>query len=177
MRIRYAIACAAAMTVGMPLSAAAAGPADATAVRSAHKVETCKGNQLRVSVRNGDAAAGTTYLRIRFRNTGKRCAVRAWPQVGYAGKRGRPVGYLASHPHKHYRTRILRHGQARKVTLGTPAWQNFRHGACWPQRAARLAVYLPSRITPDARHLKKVPAGPGKVCSTRHGRPYLSLPR
>lgn len=175
MRIRNAIACAAALTVGMPLAATAAGPGGTThqAAHPSPKVKTCKGKQLNVTVRNSDAAAGTAYLKIRIRNKGKRCAVRAWPQIGYASKRGRPVGFLASHPREHYRARVLRHGQVRRVVLATSHWQNYGRRVCWPRQAARLAVYIPSRITPAARHLKKVPGGARKVCTSRRGRPRV----
>lgn len=178
MRIHRTIACAAAIAVGMPLTATFTAPAGATdqAVRQAThaaKVKNCKGKQLRVRFGRTGAAAGTFYRTIRFRNTKKRCAVRTWPEVGYASKRGRPVGFLATHPHKR-RTLVLRHGEVGRVALGTPEWRNFPRRACGARRATKLAVYIPGRIRPGARHVRRIPNGSMKVCTTKRGRPSLS---
>lgn len=179
MHIHRTIAAAAAIAVAMPLTATFTPPVAATdqpvdEAMQAAKVKNCKGRQLRIRFGRSGAAAGTLYRTIRFRNTGKRCAVRTWPEVGYARKRGRPVGFLATHPRQLRRPVVLRHGEVGRVALGTPDWRNFPRRACGARRATKLAVYIPGRIRPRARHLRKLPHGAMRVCTSRQGRPSLS---
>lgn len=178
-RIHKITTFAAALAIGAPLTVAFTASAGATGepgqpMPHAVKAKNCKGKQLRVSFGKAGAAAGTFHRTIKFRNNGKRCALRAWPQVGYATKHGRPVGFLARPAHKLRWPLVLRHGNVGRVDLGTPEWANYPRGRCAPRRAAKLAIYVPGRINAGARHLKRVPNGPMKVCTTRLGRPSLS---
>ncbi|MGH3360163.1 MAG: DUF4232 domain-containing protein [Nocardioidaceae bacterium] len=178
MRIQTVVACAAAVAIGGSLTivstvaAGNVGQPGSDAGPSA-RPKTCEGRQLHTSLGRIDAAAGSYYQNVRFRNAGKRCVVRGWPKIRYSGKGAEPIGFFGSHPRKPPHRLVLRHGETGKVTLQTPNPGNYPPKACRPARATHLATYVPARVRPATHHRNKLDR-PMKVCSTKNGRPSVS---
>lgn len=173
MRIKMLAAPIAALALGTTLVSGAVTSADAQrSDDGARKIKECKGRQLAVRLGKTGVAAGSTYQAIRIRNRGRRCAIKSWPEVGYAGRHGGPVGFLAKHNRKWPHRVVLRHGETGRLLLQTPNPGNFPRGKCRPARARRIVTYAPGNIRSNTRHVNKVKHAT-KVCTTRRGRPHL----
>lgn len=174
MRIQKVAASVAALAVGGALAVATGTAAGAGPDRPA-KPPTCRGGQLHTSLGPVDAAAGSYYQNVRFRNTKRRCVVRGWPNVRYARKGG-PIGHFAAHRRKPPHRLVLRHGEVGRVTLQTPNWRNFPRKRCHAKRATHVVTHVPKRVKPATRHRNKLKR-PMKVCSSMQGRPRIARMR
>lgn len=171
MRMQKWAASAVAVTVAGSLLTFSAPNSGAT---PGSAVQRCTGGQLHTSLGPADAAAGSEYRNVRFRNTGERCAVSAWPRITYARTNGKRVGRFAEPPAHPPRTIVLRHGEIGRVLLRTPNPGNFPRRLCKPRAATKLKTYVPGgKLRPANKHLNKLPRRT-RVCTTAKGRPSIS---
>jgi len=131
---------------------------------------SCATSDLKVSLGQSGAAAGTFYQRVDFRNTGTEpCTLTGYPGVSFADDAGHQVGVDASrNPANASATVTLSPGSTAYANLGVPDWGNFPASNCSAAKATMLRVYPPNQrdsvLVPDAQ----------KVCTTAEGRPTIT---
>lgn len=149
---------------GPPLSVAPVVPPSS----GSPGVGPCATSNLTVTVQPGNAAAGTFYQLVIFRNHGTQtCALSGYPGVSFADASGQQLGQpaqrtdIAGQPVK---TVVLAAGQSGSATVGLPDTGNFPTADCNAVTAASIRVYPPNQLdaalVPDAQ----------KVCTTAQGR-------
>jgi Domain of unknown function (DUF4232) len=117
----------------------------------------------------GDAAAGSTYVTLKFTNhSGHACTLTGYPGVSALDLRGRVLGSPASRDPSTKRTVHLANGATASATLRIAFAGNFPPSACRRRAAAGLRVY-----PPDQTAAKTVPI-PFEACS-RRGPVFLSV--
>jgi Domain of unknown function (DUF4232) len=128
----------------------------------------CATSSLTVTVQPGNAAAGTFYQQVVFRNSGAgSCTLGGYPGVSFVDQSGKLLGQpaqrtdIAGEPVK---TIVLAPGQSGSATVGLPDTGNFPPSDCNATTAVSMRVYPPNRldsvVVPDAQ----------KVCTTSQGR-------
>jgi hypothetical protein len=130
----------------------------------------CATSELKVSLGQSGAAAGTFYQRVEFRNAGAQaCTLTGYPGVSFADDAGHQVGVAASrNPANPSTTLTLAPGGTAYANLGIPDSGNFPAGSCSAATATTLRVYPPNQrdsvLVPDAQ----------KICTTANGRPTIT---
>lgn len=156
-----------------------ASPPPATSTTTASPSDTASGNgatascatsDLKVSLGQSGAAAGTFYQRVEFRNAGTEdCTLTGYPGVSFADDSGHQVGASASrNPANASATVTLAPGSTAYANLGIPNYGNFPAANCAAANATMLRVYPPNQrdsvMVPDAQ----------KICTTTDGRPTIT---
>jgi hypothetical protein len=118
----------------------------------------------------GNAAAGTTYLKLEFTNqSGHTCILRGYPGVSAVDLHGRPLGSPAArNPSRAPATIRLADGATAGALLGIAFAGNYPPGACRRDRAAGVRVYPPNTTA------AKIAPIPFDACS-RPGPVYLHV--
>ncbi|WP_424190352.1 DUF4232 domain-containing protein [Actinokineospora sp. G85] len=120
-------------------------PADAEAADGTASSSDCKAADLRLSIQDGDAAAGTVYRKLVFTNTSNRaCTIQGFPGVSYvAGDDGHQVGPAAFRVGEKGAPITLNPGGTAATDIGFTNVRNFDPGACQPTETRGLRVYPP----------------------------------
>lgn len=123
-----------------PTQAAAAAPG------STQAPQPCSRAHLDIRAGAVDGAAGTTYRRINFVNTGAhRCTLRGWPRVAFRAADGQRIGKAASRePSPVHRVTIPAGAKAR-VSVGVPNPANFPPADCRSAHAQQVRMRPPHR--------------------------------
>jgi hypothetical protein len=101
----------------------------------------------------GDAAAGTTYFKLKLTNqSGRTCTLRGYPGVSAVNLAGRRLGSAGTRNPSSTPTVSLASGATANVTLGIVVAGNYPPATCRPVPAAGIRVYPPgstaSKIVP-----------------------------
>ncbi|WP_245614433.1 DUF4232 domain-containing protein [Actinokineospora inagensis] len=107
--------------------------------------DDCKVGELKLSVKDGDAAAGTVYRKLVFTNSGSRtCVIQGFPGVSYvAGDDGHQVGPAAYRVGTKGAAVKLAPGAAASADVGFVNVQNFDPAECQPTEVRGIRVYPP----------------------------------
>jgi hypothetical protein len=147
--------------LGASTSAAAPAHPSASGCRTSHLVVWVEPT--------GDAAAGSTYVTLKFTNqSGHACTLTGYPGVSALDLRGRALGSPASRDPSTKRTVRLANGATASATLRIAFAGNFSPSTCGRRAAAALRVY-----PPDQTAAKTVPI-PFEACS-RAGPVFLNV--
>ena len=105
----------------------------------------CDSGDIDVALGKGDAAAGSSYAPLRFRNTGgTACELAGYPGVSYvAGSDEHQVGPAADRVDAASPTVTLEPGEAAHATVEFVRVRNYPAAACEPTGVTGLRVYLP----------------------------------
>ncbi len=152
----------------METSPTTAGPGAGITPTSVEQLSRCATSNLTVTVQPGNAAAGTFYQQVVFRNNGSQsCTLSGYPGVSFVDQPGGQLGQpadrtdIAGEPVK---TVVLAPGQSGSATVGLPDTGNFPPTDCNAATAASMRVYPPNQLdsilVPDAQ----------RVCTTAQGR-------
>lgn len=105
----------------------------------------CTAGDLKLSLGNGDAGAGTMWRPLRFTNkSSSSCVIQGYPGVSYvAGNDGHQVG-AAAYREGHKGARItLRPGKTANAPVGFAQVHNWDSSECKPTPVKGLRVYPP----------------------------------
>jgi Protein of unknown function (DUF4232) len=150
------------------LAAASTTASGTDSASPGHQLAACHGQQLKVRLGGLDAAAGSTYQRIRFTNvSGRRCALHGFPAVTFRGKHGYRIGWPAKRVSRPAHTFVLRSGRTAKTSLQIPNWRNFPVSDCHAKGSPRL------RVVPPGTHREVGFRYPAKTCTTKQGRSLI----
>ncbi|MCG8917645.1 DUF4232 domain-containing protein [Actinokineospora sp. PR83] len=145
-------------TLGAPPTTAAPAPAPSPAAaqptRAASEAEAadgaagasdCKAADLKLSIRDGEGAAGTVYRTLVFTNAGSRtCTMQGFPGVSYVtGDDGHQVGPAAYRDGTKGAPVTMAPGVSSSTVIGFVNVQNFDPAACQPTETRGLRVYPP----------------------------------
>ncbi|MET0235850.1 MAG: DUF4232 domain-containing protein [Kibdelosporangium sp.] len=105
----------------------------------------CKAASLRLSIGNGDTAAGTTFRQLVFTNTGTvPCVIQGFPGVSYvAGDDGHQVGPAAVREGAKGEAIDLAPGASAAAPVGFTQVRNYDEAVCKPTAVRGLRVYPP----------------------------------
>ncbi|QUQ64095.1 DUF4232 domain-containing protein [Kutzneria sp. CA-103260] len=145
-------ACGTGGTSAAPATTAATTPTTviATATMSGNPPATgattaCATASLRVTLGQGEGAAGHYYVPIVFTNTGRACTITGYPGVSYyAGADQHQVGDPAAREPDTVRTLVLGTGESAYAALNQVNVDNFDPAVCQPVAATGLRVYPPN---------------------------------
>lgn len=128
-----------------PSTAQAEQPAPTTPGKSSVNSTECKVADLKLSLRDGDSAAGTTYRYLVFTNKGSRtCTIQGFPGVSYvAGDDGHQVGPAAYRVGKKGPAITLKPGDSAAADVGFVQVRNYDPAVCKPTEVRGLRVYPP----------------------------------
>jgi hypothetical protein len=133
-----------------PSAGAAQPPAPAATPAAPEPAEPaapgdCKAGELRLSLGQGDAAAGTVYRPLRFTNTGPRtCTIQGFPGVSYvAGEDGHQVGPAAFRVGTKGAPVSLAPGATATAPIAFTQVRNYDPAVCRPTAVRGLRVYPP----------------------------------
>ncbi|MEU3274071.1 DUF4232 domain-containing protein [Saccharomonospora sp. NPDC006951] len=117
----------------------------ASARNRAQEPALCTSSELRLSLGQGDAAAGTHYRPLQFTNAGSvPCVIQGFPGVSYVtGDEGRQVGPAAEREGAKGAAITLNPGEAASADVGFVQVQNYDASACNPTEVRGLRVYPP----------------------------------
>jgi Protein of unknown function (DUF4232) len=112
--------------------------------------QPCTAHSLKVTIRESGVAAGSTFYRLRYRNTtGAACTLYGWPGVSLAHAGGAQIGQAASRDRSAVPSSVLLlPGHSAHSGLQVASAQNYPPAACHPVTARRLKVYPPGSLTP-----------------------------
>lgn len=129
-------------TTSAPASQA---PAVQSAPPASPDATDCRATELALSVRDGNAAAGTVYRDLVFTNKGARtCIMQGFPGVSYVtGENGQQVGPAAFRVGRKGAPVTLPPGGTAAAPLGFVNVRNFDPAACRPTEIRGLRVYPP----------------------------------
>lgn len=105
----------------------------------------CKAANLKLSVRDGDAAAGTVYRNLVFTNVSSApCTIQGFPGVSYVtGDNGQQVGEPAVRVGTKGAAIKLAPGQSAVALVGFTQVANYDPAVCKPTEVRGLRVYPP----------------------------------
>ncbi|MCE7004917.1 DUF4232 domain-containing protein [Kibdelosporangium philippinense] len=105
----------------------------------------CRSSILKLSIRDGDAAAGTVYRNLVFTNVSSApCTIQGFPGVSYVtGDNGQQVGEPAVRVGSKGTAIKLGSGQSAVAPVGFAQVGNFDPAACKPTEVRGLRVYPP----------------------------------
>ena len=128
-----------------PSTAQAEQPPTSTGQGGVTNSAECKVADLKLSLRDGDAAAGTVYRSLVFTNKGSRtCTIQGFPGVSYvAGDDGHQVGPAAYRVGKKGPVITLKPGNSASADVGFVQVRNFDPAVCKPTEVRGLRVYPP----------------------------------
>ncbi|HEU5473243.1 MAG TPA: DUF4232 domain-containing protein [Actinophytocola sp.] len=107
--------------------------------------DECRSTELKLSLGQGDAAAGTAYRPLRFTNAGARtCTIQGFPGVSYVtGDDGHQVGPAAFRVGSKGAAVALAPGVTANAPVGFIQVRNFDPAVCRPTPVRGLRVYPP----------------------------------
>lgn len=129
-----------------PTSTAQAGqPPTSTGQGGVTTNVECKVEDLKLSLRDGGATAGTFYRYLVFTNKGSRtCTIQGFPGVSYvAGDDGHQVGPAAYRVGKKGPAITLKPGDSAHADVGFVQVRNYDPAVCKPTPVRGLRVYPP----------------------------------
>ena len=128
-----------------PTTAQAEQPATSTGKGGVTTSAECKVADLKLSLRDGDATAGTFYRSLVFTNKGNRtCTIQGFPGVSYvAGDDGHQVGPAAYRVGKKGPVITLKPGNSASADVGFVQVRNYDPAVCKPTAVRGLRVYPP----------------------------------
>ncbi|WP_020668906.1 DUF4232 domain-containing protein [Amycolatopsis nigrescens] len=105
----------------------------------------CKAKDLEVSLGGGDAAAGTVYRSLIFKNvSGQKCEIQGFPGVSYVGgEDGHQVGPAAFREGQKGEPISLGKGETASADVGFVNVHNYDPTVCQPQLVRGLRIYPP----------------------------------
>ncbi|MET8993575.1 DUF4232 domain-containing protein [Amycolatopsis sp. Hca4] len=105
----------------------------------------CKAGDVKLSLGQGDAGAGSTYRPLLIKNaSAKPCTIQGFPGVSYvAGSDGHQVGKDAFREGTKGNAVKLNPGQTAAADIQFVNVQNFDPGTCQPTPVKGLRIYLP----------------------------------
>lgn len=105
----------------------------------------CKAASLKLSIGNGDAAAGTVYRQLVFTNIGAApCILQGFPGVSYvAGDDGHQVGSAAVREGTKGEAITVAPGASAEAPVGFTQVRNYDEAVCKPTAVRGLRVYPP----------------------------------
>lgn len=138
---------------------APAAPAPNPAARAADGL--CKAGDVKLSLGNGDAAAGTLYRKLIITNvSGHQCTIQGFPGVSYVtGENGQQVGEAAFRDGVKGEAVQLNNGESASADVGFVNVRNYDEQACKPTETRGLRVYLPQETAAN------FVAAPGLGCA------------
>lgn len=124
----------------------------------------CTSADLRLSLGQGDAAAGTMWRPLRFTNkSASSCVIQGFPGVSYvAGSDGHQVGAAAYRDGTKGSAVTLQPGQTAYAAVGFVQVGNYDPADCKPTDVRGLRVYPPQET--DSMYLK----APGTGCANEN---------
>jgi hypothetical protein len=126
----------------------ASSPAQAThSSAAAASVPSCLTSNLRITLGDGGAAAGTDFTVLDFTNSGgASCTLYGFPGVSLINSSGAQIGAAATrNPAKASTLITLAPGAEASATLGVANAENYPATACRPTSAAQLKVFPPNQ--------------------------------
>ena len=129
----------------------AAGTASGTQTNAAPAgTAACASSNLRISLGNGGAAAGTDFTIIDFTNSGsKSCTLYGFPGVSLTNSSGAQIGAGATrNPATPASTVTLAPGGKANAQLGVGNAENYPTNDCKPASSAHLKVFPPNQTQP-----------------------------
>jgi hypothetical protein len=126
--------------------ASSLAPASQTGVAPAG-APSCSTSDLRITLGNGGAGAGTDFTVLDFTNSGTAaCTLYGFPGVSLTNSSGAAIGAAATrNPSKASTLITLAPGAKANATLGVANAGNYPTGACKPTTVARLKVFPPNQ--------------------------------
>ncbi|EME60011.1 DUF4232 domain-containing protein [Amycolatopsis decaplanina] len=105
----------------------------------------CKAGDVKLSIEDGDAAAGTVYRKLVITNTsGHVCTIQGFPGISYVtGADGHQVGEAAYRDGAKGGPVQLNNGESAIADVGFVNVRNYDEAACKPTETRGLRVYLP----------------------------------
>ena len=105
----------------------------------------CKAGDVKLSLGNGDTAAGTTQRPLIITNvSGHECTIQGFPGISYVGgDDGHQIGKDAFRDGTKGTAIKLATGQAASAAIGFTQVADFDPGTCKPEAVKGLRVYLP----------------------------------
>lgn len=131
-------------TVTTATSSPASTPAPPPAAQPADN-GLCKAGDVKLSLGQGDAGAGSTFRPLLIKNTSsKPCMIQGFPGVSYVGGTdGHQVGKDAFREGTKGNAVKLNPGQTAAADIQFVNVQNFDPGTCQPTQVKGLRIYLP----------------------------------
>lgn len=104
----------------------------------------CTSGDLKLSLGQGDAAAGTAWRPLRFTNkSNSTCKIQGYPGVSYVAKDGHQVGAAAYREGGKGPAIMLRPGKTANAPVGFAQIHNWDSSECKPTAVQGLRVYPP----------------------------------
>lgn len=105
----------------------------------------CKAGDVKLSIKDGDAAAGTVYRKLVITNSsGKSCTIQGFPGISYVtGADGHQVGEAAYRDGAKGAPVQLGGGESAIADVGFVNVRNYDEAVCKPTETRGLRVYLP----------------------------------
>ncbi|RSN20976.1 hypothetical protein DMC63_12085 [Streptomyces sp. WAC 05977] len=105
----------------------------------------CKAGDVKLSIKDGDAAAGTVYRKLVITNSsGHPCTIQGFPGVSYVtGADGHQVGEAAYRDGAKGAPVQLANGESAVADVGFVNVRNYDEAVCKPTETRGLRVYLP----------------------------------
>ncbi|NYI88254.1 hypothetical protein HNR02_001577 [Amycolatopsis endophytica] len=124
-------------------SATTSAPDEATGTKTADTL--CKSGDLKLTMGQGDAGAGTVYRPLIFTNVSDHpCVIQGFPGVSYvAGEDGHQVGAPAVRKGEKGGAFTLNNGDTAYAEIGFVNVQNYDTVTCQPQQVRGLRIYPP----------------------------------
>lgn len=138
----------AASTPASTAAAQASSSAPATQTSGAPaSAQSCSTSDLRITLGNGGAGAGTDFTVLDFTNGGaSTCTLFGFPGVSLTNSSGAQIGAAATrNPSKTPALITLAPGAKANATLGVANAENYPTSACKPTTAAQLKVFPPNQ--------------------------------
>ena len=131
-----------------PASSSPAAPSTSASPSAPGVAAPCPTTQLAVSLAHGGVAAGSTYQRLVFTNTGSAaCSLAGYPGVSYVSSRsGTQVGAAADRMGPMHTVTLAPGGSVAAVLQSSDA-RNFAEDQCGQTTAGGLRVYPPNQTT------------------------------
>jgi hypothetical protein len=129
-------------------SSPASSPTPAAPTSSAPaSAASCLTSNLRITLGNGGAGAGTDFTILDFTNSGtSACTLFGFPGVSLINSSGAQIGAAATrNPSKAATVITLAPGAKANATLGVANAENYPASACKPTAAAQLKVFPPNQ--------------------------------
>lgn len=110
----------------------------------------CQTEDMQLSLEPADAAAGTAYMTIRFKNTsGEQCLIQGYPGVSYVtGEDQHQVGKAAYRVEHEGPPVNLAPGETAHADVGMVQVRNYDAADCDPQSVTGIRVYPPHETEP-----------------------------
>ena len=130
-----------------PASATSASVSPASASVSPASAPICLTSDLRITLGDGGAGAGTDYRVLDFTNSGTvKCTLYGFPGVSLINSANAQIGAAAIHNPMNASTVVtLAPGAEASALLGIGTAENYPAGVCKPAPAARLKVFPPDQ--------------------------------